>query len=136
MTSLYAEPSQVDDFAQENGHDYWGPLEYNIKLQICNEATNDIEVEHNVPRVYGVPFKLGNVELLDIAIDQAIFIARNFNERRQTEKVNSSTGDAYNVGSFQFKRMGERQWSPIALNRLKQFKIQMGIFNTGRILRG
>ena len=136
MTSLYAEPSQVDDFAQENGHNYWGPLELSVKLQICNEATNDIEVFHDIPRVYGVPFKLGNVDLLDIAIDQALFIARTFHERRQTEKVNSSTGDSYNVGSFEFKRMGERQWSQIALTRLKQFNRQFGIFNTGRFLRG
>lgn len=136
MTGRYCEPSDVDDIAQYQGHGYWLGLELEEKYQICNESTNDIEVYHQQPRVNQVPFAIGDLDLLEVCRNQALFIARTFQQRRLQEKVNSATGKTYDVGSFMLERGEQRQWNPIALQLLKVWMDLSGLFKSSEFVRG
>ena len=136
MQAIYSQPENVDDFATENGHTYWPKLSIQDKFLFLNEATNDIEVFTRLPRRNNLPPFLGNQELADICIDQALFIARTFEARRLSEKVNSSTGSSYSAGAFALTRKQLYEWSPIAKSRLSNWMRASGFGMSAEFMRG
>lgn len=135
--TTYATYQDVDTFARSNGHSSWIKIKKADKLLICNWASDDIEVAHKISRPSPrLPYKLGDITLNDICIQQALYIGRNFEQRKTQEKVNSSTGRDYKVGSFSFNRNDNTQWSSMGWQMLQNWIKDLGVGTTKEFDRG
>lgn len=96
----YCTPEQVTDRASQFGFSLWSNIPHEDQLYITYQTTLDIEWLHGRKRDSGVPFMIGDYDIEDAAIDQCLFLARTYKERRLAEKTKTETDGSKSVGSF------------------------------------